>query len=126
MRGEGGREGSYKLRDKKNDKRRFNVFKTVEVLFMKVSFASKIRSFPALTFNLRIFWFFISCKKVSVLNTISDLNRTKSTKIEIQNFMFSLRYYTKPKRNFFLGHPVVFGRSSLQTDKFWTRLSSFN
>ena len=35
--------------------------------------------------------------------------RKKSTKEEQQNFMFSLRYYTKPKRNFFLDHPVYVG-----------------
>ena len=49
----------------------------------------------------------MSGKNGSVLKMISDLHRKKSTRVEQQILMFSLRYYKKkPKRNFFLGHPV--------------------
>ena len=35
------------------------------------------------------------------------IREKKFTRIEQKNLMFSLKYYTKPKINFFLGHPVV-------------------
>ena len=79
---------------------------TVELLFMKIFFAPQIWCFLALTFNLRLFWFYIFGKNDSVLTTISDLHKKNSTRDKQQNLMLSLRYHTKPKRNFFLGHPV--------------------
>ena len=49
---------------------------------------------------------YISTKNGSVFKKIPEIDRKKSTKMELLNFMFSLRYKSKPKRNFFLGHPV--------------------
>ena len=52
-------------------------------------------------------WVYISAKNGSVFKTIPEIHRKKSTKMELLKFMFTLRYESKPKRNFFLGHPVV-------------------
>ena len=46
---------------------------------------------------MRIFWFYVSGKNGSVFKTIPEINRKKFIRIEQQNLMFSLRYYTKPK-----------------------------
>ena len=52
-------------------------------------------------------WVYISAKNGSVFKTIPEIDRKKSTKMELLNIMFSLRYKSKPKKNFFLGHPVA-------------------
>ena len=44
-------------------------------------------------------WAYKSAKKGSVFKTITEIDRIKSIRLELLNFMFSLRYKSKPKRN---------------------------
>ena len=71
----------------------------------KFSLHIKINDISLHRLLILIFWLHISGKNGSVLKTIPDINRKKSIRIEQQNLMFSLRYFTKPK-NYFLGQPV--------------------
>ena len=52
-------------------------------------------------------WFYISAKNGSVFKTIPEIHRKEIIRMELLNWRFTLRYKSKPKRNFFLGHPVV-------------------
>ena len=54
-------------------------------------------------------WFYISAKKGSVFKTIPEIHRKEIIRMELLNLVFSLIYKSEPKRNFFLGHPVVWG-----------------
>ena len=54
---------------------------------------------------------YISAKKGSVFNMIPELDRKISIRVELRNYMFSLRYRSNPKKNFFLGHPVFHFKS---------------
>ena len=51
-------------------------------------------------------WFYISAKKGSVFKTIPEIHRKEIIRMELLNLRFSLIYKSKPKMNFFLGHPV--------------------
>ena len=51
-------------------------------------------------------WFYISAKNGSVFKTIPEIHRKEIIRMELLNWRFTLRYKSKPKRNFFLGHPV--------------------
>ena len=52
-------------------------------------------------------WFYISAKNGSVFKTIPEIHRKEIIRMELLNWRFTLRYKSKPKRNFFLGHPVL-------------------
>ena len=51
-------------------------------------------------------WFYISANNGSVLKTIPEMHKKENISMELLNWRFTLRYKSKPKRNFFLEHPV--------------------
>ena len=53
-------------------------------------------------------WFYISAKNGSVFKTIPEIHRKEIIRMELLNWRFTLRYKSKHKRNFFLGHPTLF------------------
>ena len=50
-------------------------------------------------------WVYISTNNGSVVQTIPEMCRKKSIRIELLILKCSCRYKSKPKRNSFLGHP---------------------
>ena len=58
-------------------------------------------------FVVGFFFLHLKIKYVSVFKMITEINRKKSMMMEVLSLMFSLQFKSKPKRNFFLGHPVV-------------------
>ena len=93
------------LRNKKIKCRKTICFlvETIEVLFRKVFFVVKDMIFPCTNFWKEYF----GSIYVSVLKSIPDINRKKSTRLEEWNLMFSLLYYTKPKTDFFFWIPCI-------------------
>ena len=57
-------------------------------------------------------WFYISAKNGSVFKTIPEIHRKEIIRMKLLNWRFTLRYKSKPKRNLFLGHPVLWSEFS--------------
>ena len=49
---------------------------------------------------------YISAKNGSVFKTIPEIDKKEYIRMELVNLIFSLKYKSKPKRKYFLGHPA--------------------